>query len=52
MTHTPTHHGQAPEKPMAELDALFDELASPQADDLLDRRIFAFRQSLADFRSP
>jgi hypothetical protein len=52
MTHattdqTPRHADQTAH----EFDAGFDAFATDEADDALDRQLFAIRESLADFRS-
>ena len=45
--HTP----RSADRRADEFDPWLDPFASPEADDDLDRQLFAIRESLADFRS-
>ncbi len=48
------HTDQTPrgaDRPADEYDAWLDVFASAEADDALDRQLFAIREALADFRS-
>ena len=43
-------HGHI-DRPADEFDAWLDAFATAEADDTLDRQLFAIREALADFRS-
>jgi hypothetical protein len=52
MKHAHTDHApRGADTPADEFDAWLDAFASAEADDALDRQLFAIRESLADFRS-
>jgi hypothetical protein len=52
MRHAPTDHTpKSNAAPADASDAWLDEFSSAEADDTLDRQLFAIREALADFRS-
>jgi hypothetical protein len=51
MRHVHTDHTPKPATPDDACDAWLDAFASAEADDALDRQLFALREALDDFRS-